>query len=305
MTGFALRRARPADAEAAAALLRASIADLCAADHGGDPDAIARWCADKTAANVTAWIVAAPDLFWVAETADGLAGVGAATPDGAVRLLHVAPKARFGGVSTAILRRLEAGLAAQGLAEARLKTTRTARAFYAARGWQEAGDTAMRKALAAVRRLAPYEADLWRTIRLNALASEPAAFAERHDDWAGRPLSDFAERLTGSAVFLAEFAGAAVGCAELTPDEGGAPGRGWVESVFVSRLSRGRGVADALLAAVEGEARRQGLTELCLDVGTANAAARGAYGRAGYAEMPDRPPGSDAACEITLRRVLA
>ncbi|MCU0910967.1 MAG: GNAT family N-acetyltransferase [Rhodobacteraceae bacterium] len=304
MTSVSLRRARPADADAAAALLRASIAGLCTEDHGGDPDAIARWCANKTAANVAAWIAAAPDLFWVADDGSGLAGVAAAAPEGKVQLLYVAPQARFRGISTALLRRVEAGLAALGLPEARLETTRTARTFYAARGWVATGADTMRKDLPAVRRLAPYEADLWRTIRLNALASEPAAFAERHDDWADRPLSDFAARLTGSAVFLAEFAGAAVGCAELTPDDDGTPGRAWVESVFVSRLSRGRGVADALLAAIEAEARRQGVTELCLDVSARNAAARGAYARAGYAEMAERPSGSQSACEITMHRAL-
>ena len=243
-------------------------------------------------------------LLWLAERGGVAAGHGAALPEGRVGLLHVAPAARRQGIGRALLRRVEADLAALGHAEARTDASREARAFLIACGWEPAQGGSLRKPLPAVRRLAPHEADLWRRIRLNALASAPAAFAEAHDDWAARPLGDFAERLASSAVFVAELGGAAVGCAELTPDTTGAAGRGWLESVFVARLARGRGVADALLVAVENAARALGLSELCLDVGAANASARGAYVRAGYAEMAERPDGSEQACEITMRRAL-
>jgi len=291
-----LRRARPADGAAALALVRAASPRPGCDDSGAGPDAAAR---------LAEALGPAPGLVWLAEEAGALAGVGAARADGFVTLVQVAAAARGRGLGTLLLRRIEAELAALGLAEARAEPPEAARAFCAARGWEGGADAAMRKALPAVRRLAAHEADLWRTIRLNALASAPSAFADQHDDWAGRPLGDFADRLASSAVFLAELGGAGVGCIELTPDADGAPGRGWVESVFVTRLARGRGVADALLAAVEAEARRRGLTELCLDVGAANAAARGAYARFGFAEMAERPPGSDCACEITMRRRLA
>jgi GNAT superfamily N-acetyltransferase len=294
MTGAqVLRPARPADASADAALLGT-------ADAGAGEGAAGRFARD---------VAAAPGLVWLAELGGAPAGVAVARPDGVVTLLHVATGARGLGLGSALLRRLEAELAARGHVEARIEAGVEAghplRAFCAARGWETAADGAvMRKPLPAVRRLAPHEADLWRTIRLNALASAPAAFAEQHDDWAGRPVGDFAERLASSAVFLAELGGAGVGCIELTPDSGDVPARGWVESVFVTRLARGRGVTDALLAAVEGEARRRGLTELCLDVGAANAAARRAYARFGFAEMTERPAGSACACEITMRLLL-
>ncbi|MCX7645853.1 MAG: GNAT family N-acetyltransferase [Rhodobacteraceae bacterium] len=296
-----LRRARPEDGAAAEALLAGS------AGGGGGPDG------EGAAAGLAGRIAAAPGLVWLAEAGGALAGVAAAREDGVVTLLHVAAAARGRGLGTLLLRRIEAELAARGLAEARAEPPGPMRAFCAARGW-DAGAGAdvdgragavMRKLLPAVRRLAAHEADLWRRIRLNALAAAPSAFAERHDDWADRPLGDFAERLASASVFLAELGGAGVGCIELTPDAGGAPGRGWVESVFVTRLARGRGVADALLAAVEAEARRRGLTELCLDVGAANAAARALYARFGFAEMAERPAGSGCGCEITMRRTLA
>ena len=47
-TGFGVRRARSPDAEAAATVLRASISMECAADHGNDPDIVARWLEHKT-----------------------------------------------------------------------------------------------------------------------------------------------------------------------------------------------------------------------------------------------------------------
>ncbi len=50
-----IRDATPADGQEACAVLRASIAQLCGADHRNDADILNRWLANKTSENVAAW----------------------------------------------------------------------------------------------------------------------------------------------------------------------------------------------------------------------------------------------------------
>jgi GNAT superfamily N-acetyltransferase len=131
--------AMQADAADAAALTRAAIAELCHADHGGDPDKIAAWCANKTPESFAAWI-AAPDLLArVATGAKGLIGVLLATRKGEILLNYVATAARGRGVTTALLADAERELADLGVARARLVSTVTAREFYLRRGWRADG----------------------------------------------------------------------------------------------------------------------------------------------------------------------
>ena len=137
-----IRRAGPADVRAMSAVLTASIIELCAADHGGDADAIAAWTRNKSEEGV-AGMLANPDLqLFVAEGAMGVVAVGAVTNDGTVSLNYVAPAARFAGISSAMLARLELALVELGHHEGRLESTRTARAFYLARGWLADGPQA-------------------------------------------------------------------------------------------------------------------------------------------------------------------
>jgi GNAT superfamily N-acetyltransferase len=48
--------ARPEDAQEACPVLRRSIIELCAADHGHDPELLAAWLANKTPENFAAWM---------------------------------------------------------------------------------------------------------------------------------------------------------------------------------------------------------------------------------------------------------
>jgi GNAT superfamily N-acetyltransferase len=135
-----VRPARPEDASAAAALMRASIIELCAADHRGDPDRIAGWLANKTPEIVAGWFADPDAVARVAELDGRLAGVVAANRrSGVVLLNYVAPESRFRGVSRALLAAVEDALAAAGHREARLESTVTAEAFYRANGWRDAG----------------------------------------------------------------------------------------------------------------------------------------------------------------------
>ncbi|MEO1613953.1 MAG: GNAT family N-acetyltransferase, partial [Pseudomonadota bacterium] len=131
----AIRDAAPDEAPEIAGLLITSITALCAADHNDDPAEIAAWTANKTAENVRRWIGAPGMVALVALRQGRCAGVAMGDASGATRLIYAAPEHRFTGVSDALLARLEASLAAAGASVGRLRTTRTAREFYLARGW--------------------------------------------------------------------------------------------------------------------------------------------------------------------------
>jgi GNAT superfamily N-acetyltransferase len=60
-----------------------------------------------------------------------------------------------------------------------------------------------------------------------------------------------------------------------------------VKKMFVAERARGRGVARALLEALEAEARRLGYVVARLDTGPRQPRARRMYERAGYAPIPN------------------
>jgi len=82
--------------------------------------------------------------------------------------------------------------------------------------------------------------------------------------------------------FLARLGAAAVGCGgvALFPDFAE------VKRMYVRETARGRGVADALLARIEGEAREAGLAVLRLETGTKQVAAIRLYSRVGFETCP-------------------
>lgn len=116
-------------------VLIASITDLCAADHGNDPQKIADWTANKTPEGLAEMMAQPGFSMFVAERGGQVAAVGATTGEGDIALIYVDPSARFQGASKALLAHMEADLRAKGYAQARLKATRTARPFYLAQGW--------------------------------------------------------------------------------------------------------------------------------------------------------------------------
>lgn len=134
-----IRGARPADAAAACDVLRRSIAELCAADHGGDPAVLAAWLANKTPASLAAWITHPGNAVLLAVEAGRVIAVGAVNGAGEITLNYVAPEARFRGVSRALLAALEDRARAAGHPRCTLHSTQTARRFYAAAGYAETG----------------------------------------------------------------------------------------------------------------------------------------------------------------------
>lgn len=124
---------------AASTTLIASIADLCAADHGNDPDVIRAWTANKTSMAIRRWIGSPRTVLVLADIEGACAGVGGLSTAGEVLLNYVHPNHRFRGVSRAILGDLERRLVGFGHAEARLTSTATALPFYRNAGWRETG----------------------------------------------------------------------------------------------------------------------------------------------------------------------
>lgn len=155
-----------------------------------------------------------------------------------------------------------------------------------------------------IRRLGPEDAAIWRDIRLEALARAPEQFSARHDEWAGRALADFAQELAAMSVWAAIAGGRAQGVAALARDANSGA-HGWIEAVYVREVARGRGVAKAIIAKAEHEARTRGYEKLCLEVRAANVEARGLYAQLGFSESSGEKNRSCASrCEVTMAKAL-
>ncbi len=136
-----VRDATPADAEAACAVLRASIIELCAADHGNDSVLLERWLANKQPEIVAGWIARSDNSLLVAvDESDIILAVGSVTDAGEITANYVSPRARFRGVSRALLAGLERRAAQRGNTACRLHSTETAHRFYLANGYADDGE---------------------------------------------------------------------------------------------------------------------------------------------------------------------
>jgi GNAT superfamily N-acetyltransferase len=135
-----IRDAKPDDAEAACAVLRASIIELCAADHNNDPVLLERWLANKQPEIVAGWIAQPERGVLVAVEDDTILAVGSVGNTGEITMNYVSPHARFRGVSRALLAALEARAAERGNTVCHLHSTETAHRFYLANGYVDDGE---------------------------------------------------------------------------------------------------------------------------------------------------------------------
>ncbi len=138
-----VRPARAEEAEAVCEVLRQSIVELCGADHGDDPEILAAWLANKTPAQVRAWIAADPDGVLVCTGPGGIVGVGAVTETGRITLNYVAPWATRQGVGRKLVDAMEARAARAGAEVCTLDSTLTGRAFYRGLGYGADGPPKM------------------------------------------------------------------------------------------------------------------------------------------------------------------
>lgn len=137
-----IRDATPDDAEKACTVLRASISQLCGADHRDDPEILARWLANKTPDNVAAWADGDGRSMLVVVEDEAILAVGGVRDSGEVTLNYVSPSARFRGVSAMLLAALEARAIQRGAGgRVHLLSTETAHRFYLARGYRDEGPT--------------------------------------------------------------------------------------------------------------------------------------------------------------------
>jgi GNAT superfamily N-acetyltransferase len=134
-----IRDAVKADAEAACEVLRTSITELCALDHRNDRKILGRWLANKTTENLQAWIADPDASLLVAVDDEAVLAAGSVTNDGEITMNYVSPHARFRGVSSALLKALEARARDRGNTSCHLLSTETAHRFYLARGYRDVG----------------------------------------------------------------------------------------------------------------------------------------------------------------------
>lgn len=151
------------------------------------------------------------------------------------------------------------------------------------------GDLAAAGGDAQVRRAQPAQWQVYREVRLAALAEAPYAFMSTLERERGFGDQVWQDRLAaGPAVsFLAWRAGEAVGTATGKPDNPGdefaVPGAWQLVGMWVSPAVRGSGVAGHLVAAVADHVRAAGACALTLWVTEVNDRARAFYARTGFA----------------------
>ncbi len=131
-----IRLAKLEDAQAALALVRRSIIELCKADHEGDAMTLEGWLANKSQKNMEAWITRPGSVVVLAEREGHLAGVGAFSAAGDVILLYVAPEDRFQGVSKALLAACEKRAKDMRIPRLCLTSSITAQRFFLDRGYE-------------------------------------------------------------------------------------------------------------------------------------------------------------------------
>ena len=143
-----------------------------------------------------------------------------------------------------------------------------------------------------LRRVVPGDWPLLRSLRLEALRDSPLAFCETHAAAAAAPEGEWRYRATGgsaggeSCQLLALRVGRPIATATTFP---GADAW-WLVGVYLQPAERGRDLLARLVDGIAEHARDAGGRLLRLEVHEANARARAAYLRLGFAETGGRRP---------------
>lgn len=160
-----------------------------------------------------------------------------------------------------------------------------------------------------IRELKPDDWEIWRRLRLDALAEAPYAFAARLTDWQGEKDTDAQWRgrlgIPGSFNVAAVLDSEPVGMASGVPTDDHV-----IEllSMWVAPAARGRGVGDALLHAIEREGRNVGAHTLRLRVADGNRAASELYQRNGFqytGELGDLMPDGVERERVMAKQLLS
>jgi RimJ/RimL family protein N-acetyltransferase len=143
-----------------------------------------------------------------------------------------------------------------------------------------------------VRLLRPDDVETFKTIRLEALRADPAAFASTAEDWERLPEQEWRQRLTENAVFVAFHDREPVGIMGLMRERSPRRAhRATLIMVYLRNSERGSGLATALVAGVLDHARLLGVRQLELTVSADNPTAIRFYRREGFIDIGRIPAG--------------
>jgi GNAT superfamily N-acetyltransferase len=154
-----------------------------------------------------------------------------------------------------------------------------------------------------VRQLTPNDIDTLRTIRLEALRSDPDAFGSTLEREEGRSDDDWRAWLGRGATFVAEVDGAPSGLVVASaPND---PSTVGLYAMFVSARARGAGVGRALAEAAVAWATGTGAERVVLMVIEGNTPAIRLYESCGFAFTGVREPRErDGAIELEMACVV-
>ncbi len=138
----------------------------------------------------------------------------------------------------------------------------------------------------AIRQAVAADAEAFRALRLEALQAHPEAFGSDYESESKLSMADWVHRVAGrplATTFLAEAMAQPIGmCALNGAERVKLRHSATIGGVFVRPEWRGRGVAQALVAAAVSLARERGFMLVKLAVITGNARAIRVYERAGF-----------------------
>jgi ribosomal protein S18 acetylase RimI-like enzyme len=134
-----------------------------------------------------------------------------------------------------------------------------------------------------IRRLGPGDGEIWRLIRLEALAGAPEAFGQTHDFAASQPTTSFEKAVSSPNPIVAAIAGdRPVGTAGIYVIDGPKSAhRGMLWGIYVTPDLRDQGLARRLIEAVIAVAPA-GIEQLHLRVVADNHVAYRLYRRMGF-----------------------
>lgn len=139
------------------------------------------------------------------------------------------------------------------------------------------------------RAFAAHEAEVWRTLRLEALAVFPQAFLTSLEEARATPVEAIAQRLETGNTF-GVFDGACLGIASLIPQARRQTAhRAEIGAFFVTPSAQGTGAADLLMQALLDRAAAHGCWQIELYVAEDNPRAQRFYARHGFQEVGRLP----------------
>jgi len=121
-------------------------------------------------------------------------------------------------------------------------------------------------------------------LRLRGLKEHPLDFGADHDEEAAWTVAEWAARMMTSLSFgVEDVHGALIAMATLRiPDRVKLKHNGWINAMYVAAEAQGSGAGDAIMDAIEAEARANGVTLLKLYARENNQRAVSFYRRRGF-----------------------